>query len=70
MIFLKPSTNKWYLALSASIFTVIGIAHLALIIWQMPATVGGYGIPYELNGLVVVLMGYLAVRGFMAASRL
>ena len=70
MMFLTPSTNKWYLTSAAIIFTVLAVAHLAMIVWQLPATVGGYTIPYELNGLVVVLLGYLAVRGFMAAGRL
>jgi len=70
MMFFKPSANKWYLTTAAIIFSVIGIAHLALILWQMPATINGYIIPYEASGLIVVLMGYLATRGFMAANRL
>ena len=69
-VFITPSTNKWYLTASAIVFTVVAITHLALIIFQMPATIGGYTIPFELNGLVVVLIGYLATRGFMAAHRL
>lgn len=69
-IFLKVSTNKWYLTTSAILFTVVAIAHFALIILQLPASVGGYTVPYEVNGLVVVLLGYLATRGFMAAHRI
>ena len=69
-LFLTPSTNKWYLTTSAVLFSVVAIAHLAVIVLQMPATVGGYAIPYEINGLVVVALAYLAVRGFMAAHRL
>lgn len=69
-MFITPSGNKWYLTLSAIIFTVLAIAHLAMIILQVPATVGGYTIPYEMNGIVVIVLGYLATRGFMAAHRL
>jgi len=69
-MFITPSTNRWYLTASAILFTVIAISHLALIIFQLPATIGGYLIPYEVSGLIVVLMGYLATRGFMAAHRL
>ena len=69
MIF-KPSNNKWYLTVSAILFTVVAIAHLAIIIFQLPASVGGYSVPYELNGLVVVVLGYLATRGFIAAHRI
>jgi len=67
---ITPSTNKWYLTLSACIFTVVAIAHLAIIIWQLPATIGGYAIPYEVNAIVVITLAYLATRGFMAAHRL
>ncbi len=69
-IFITPSTNKWYLTASAVLFTTAAIAHLAIIIFQLPAMIGGYIMPFELNGLIVVLMGYLAARGFMAAHRL
>lgn len=70
IMFIKTSTNRWYLTLTAIIFTVVAAAHLAMILLQMPATVGGYVVPYELNGLVVILLGYLATRGFIAAHRL
>jgi len=70
IMLITPSTNRWYLTLSAIIFTLVAVAHLALIIMQMPAMVGGYTVPYEINGLVVILMGYLATRGFIAAHRL
>lgn len=69
-MFIQTSDNKWYLTFSAIIFSVVAIAHLALIVLQMQATVGGYAIPFEINGLVVVLLGYLATRGFIAAHRL
>lgn len=70
IMLVTQSTNRWYLTLSAIIFTTVAVAHLALIILQMPATIGSYTMPYELNGLVVILTGYLATRGFMAAHRL
>ena len=69
-VFITPSTNKWYLTASAVLFTTAAIAHLAIIVLQLPASIGSYEIPFELNGLIVVLMGYLATRGFMAAHRL
>ena len=62
--------NKWYFTISSIIFTVVAIGHFAIITLQMPASVGGYTVPYELNGLIVVVLGYLATRGFMAAHKL
>jgi hypothetical protein len=69
-MFITPSTNKWYLTTSAILFTIICIAHLALILWQMPATFGAYVVPFEINALIVLGTAYLAIRGFMAANRL
>ena len=69
-MFITPSSNRWYLTVTAIIFTLVAVAHLALIILQLPAVIGGYAIPYEINGLVVILLGYLATRGFIAAHRL
>lgn len=70
LMLITPSNNRWYLSISAIIFTVVAIAHLALIVLQMPVVVGEYTVPYELNGLVVMMLGYLATRGFIAAHRL
>ncbi len=69
-IFITSSNNRWYLTISAIVFVVVAIAHLAIILFQVPAGVGDYTIPYEINGLAVILLGYLATRGFMAAHRL
>ena len=66
----KESRNKWYLTISAIIFAVIAIAHLAMIALQMQGSIGSYQIPFELNGVVVITMGYLAARGFMVAHKL
>jgi len=62
--------NKWYFTVSAIVFTVIGISHLARIIWMMEASVGGYVVPLWASGVAVILMGYLATRGFMEAHKL
>lgn len=62
--------NKWYFTATSVLFTVVAVGHLAIIVLQMPATVGTYTVPYEVNGIVVVTLGYLAARGFMAAHRL
>ena len=67
---ITPSNNRWYLTVSAILFTVLSFAHLLLIIMQLPVTFGSYTVPYEINGLIVILLGYLAARGFIAAHRL
>jgi len=62
--------NKWYFTATSIIFTVVAIAHLARIVWMMPATINGFDLPLWLSGAAVLVAGYLATRGFMAAHRL
>jgi len=69
-MYMKKHTHKWYFTVTSILFTVVAIAHLSVILLQMPASIGSYTIPYEINGIVVVLLGYLAVRGLMAAHKL
>lgn len=62
--------NKWYFTVSSIIFTVLAVAHLARIILMMEATIAGYAVPLWFSGAIVVIAGYLATRGFMAAHKL
>lgn len=64
------SNDKWYLTVSSIAFTVMAIAHLGRIVLNMEAVINGYVVPLELSGLFVVMAGYLAARGFMAATRM
>ena len=62
--------NKWYFTVSSIIFTVVAIAHLGRIILMLEATFAGVAIPLWVSGVAVLLTGYLATRGFMAAHKL
>ena len=64
------NNNKWYLATSSIVFTVVAIAHLGRIILMLPATLAGYDIPLWFSGAAVLIAGYLATRGFMEAHKL
>lgn len=63
-------TNKWYFTVSASMFTIVAIAHLARVMLMVEASIAGYAIPLWVSGVAVIVAGYLATRGFMAAHRL
>jgi len=62
--------NKWYFTASSIVFTVLAIAHLARIILMLPASFAGFEVPLWFSGAAVILTGYLAARGFMAAHKL
>ena len=64
------NNNKWYFTVSSIIFTVIAIAHLGRIIMMLETTFAGFAVPLWVSGVAVVLAGYLATRGFMAAYKL
>lgn len=62
--------NKWYFTVSSIVFTIIAVAHLVIIIFMLDATIGGVAIPLWTSGVAVIVAGYLATRGFIAAHRL
>mgnify|MGYP007077572046 CR=1 FL=1 len=62
--------NKWYFTATAIIFTVVCLAHLTIILWNVEAVVANYSIPKWMNGVAVIVAGYLAARGFMEAHKL
>jgi hypothetical protein len=62
--------DKQYFTIASIIFSVVAIAHLGRIIFMLQATIGGYVVPFWFSGCAVILAGYLATRGFMAAHRL
>ncbi len=64
------NNNKWYFTASAIAFTVIAIAHLGRIVFELEAVIAGYPIPLWASGVAVLLAGYLATRGFMEARKL
>ncbi len=62
--------DKQYYTIASIVFTVVAIAHLGRIFFMLEATIGGYSIPLWVSGMAVLLAGYLATRGFMAARKL
>lgn len=69
--FLHMYTNdKWYFTATSIVFAVIAIAHLGRIVLMMEASVNGMEIPLWVSGVFVIIAGYLATRGFMAAHRM
>ena len=69
-IYRHMKNNKWYFTVSSIVFTIIAVAHLARIVLMMEATINGYLVPLWVSGVAVIVAGYLATRGFLAAHRL
>jgi len=64
------NNNKWYFTTSSILFTLIAVAHMARISFMLEATVAGISVPLWVSGVIVVVSGYLATRGFMEAHKL
>ncbi|WP_009543194.1 hypothetical protein [Crocosphaera subtropica] len=57
-------TEKLYLMISGVIFALIGSLHLLRIIFQWPAMVGAWTVPFVLSVAAVILAGILTVWAF------
>ena len=60
--------TRLYLMVSATIFTLVALAHAARLIQGLPVTIGTYSVPMVLSWGGVIGPGLLALWGFMAAS--
>ena len=61
--------QKPYLYISATIFALVGIAHLARLIRGFPVHVGGYFVPAEISWIGLAVALALAVWGFKLALK-
>ena len=62
--------NKWFFTISSIVFTVIAIAHVARIVFDLDVSISGFVIPLWMSGVAAIVSGYLAARGFIAAHKL
>lgn len=67
---MNMQNNKWYLTVSAILFSVLAVAHLGIIVFTLETSIGGYNVPLWASGVAVIAAGYLATRGFMEAHKL
>jgi len=58
---------RTYLAISASIFALIAIAHLARLAIHFPVVIGSWNVPMWVSIFGVVVPGGLAWQGFRLA---
>jgi hypothetical protein len=69
---MEGNTNmktKLYLVLSASLFAVVALGHLARMILAWPVTLGPIGIPLWLSVFGVLGPGLLSAWGFTQARK-
>ncbi len=57
-------TEKLYLIISGVIFALIGLFHLLRIIFQWPAIVGAWTIPFIISPIAIVVAAVLTFWAF------
>ena len=57
-------SQKTFLTVSGTIFSVIAFLHLARLVAGWPAHIGTVDVPMWLSGISVVIAGYLAFSAF------
>jgi hypothetical protein len=62
-------TAKRYLRMTAGVFAVVALMHLARIVLGLPVTVGVQAIPMWISWIAVVGAGLLSFAGFRLSRR-
>lgn len=55
---------KLYYKTTATIFLIIGVLHLARIVYGWEAQIGEFEVPMWMSFVAVAIAGYLSYRGF------
>jgi hypothetical protein len=62
-------SRKAYLLVTASIFSVVGLLHLARIVFSWSVVIGDWTVPMWLSWAGVIATGALAYFGFRLANQ-
>jgi len=50
------------------VFFIVAVVHLARIVYDWSLVLGGVAIPMWVSWIIVILLGYLCVRGWLFAK--
>ena len=57
-----------YAVVSALIFTIVAVVHLARLVQSWPVHVGSFAVPMSLSGIGLAVSALLALWGFVQAG--
>jgi hypothetical protein len=61
---------KVFSLLASVIFTLIALGHLSRLVLRLSMVLEGWAVPLWVNGVAVLIFGYLAYEGFRLARKL
>jgi hypothetical protein len=62
-------SRRAYLLVSAVIFSLVALLHLARIVFGWSAVIGGWSVPMWLSWVAIIVAGALAYFGFSLARQ-
>jgi hypothetical protein len=62
-------SRRAYLLVTAIIFSLVALLHLARIVFGWSAVIGGWSVPMWLSWIALVVTGVLAYFGFSLATQ-
>ncbi len=57
-------SGSQYFLVSGIIFTIVGIAHLARVVYEIPVLIGSSALPIWVSGIGVIIPVFLAITAF------
>jgi phosphoglycerol transferase MdoB-like AlkP superfamily enzyme len=62
-------SRRTYLLVSAAIFSLVALLHLARVVFGWSAVIGGWSVPMWLSWVALIVAGALAYFGFSLARQ-
>ncbi len=62
-------TQKTFSLVASVIFLVIALGHLSRLIFKVSVLLGGWAVPFWINGVALLVFAYLAYQGFRLGKK-
>ena len=62
-------SQKTFSFVASVIFLLIAIGHFSRLVFKWSISLGGWAVPFWVNGIGLVIFAYLAYEGFRQANR-
>jgi hypothetical protein len=62
-------THKTFSLVAGLILLLIALGHLSRLVFKWPLLLGGWAVPFWVNGVALFVFAYLALEGFRLAKK-
>ena len=62
-------TQKTFSLVASVIFLLIALGHLSRLVFKWSLLLGGWAVPFWVNGVALLVFAYLAYAGFQLAKK-